>query len=173
MGWGEIVRLEGFFSKTFRIVSMIFFVMYLFILAFLTLFGRYHGGIYIHRSINIIPFGTILEYLTSSTNRNIVMTNIWGNIEAFMPMGFLLPVNFKKFRKFKKALFAVMLVTFSIEVLQYIAGIGASDVDDVMLNVLGGGLGYLIYKVLMKMVTFIRDIYNKNRALCDKDIEVS
>jgi len=114
-----------------------------------------------HRSINIIPFSTILQYLTSSINPNIIRTNILGNIEAFIPMGFLLPINFKKLRKFKKVLLVVFIVTFSIEVLQYITGVGASDIDDVILNVIGGILGYLIYRIILKIVTTIHDS-NKN-----------
>ncbi len=144
------MQLKGTFAKkTYRIIFMILFILYLSILAFLTLAGRLYGGRAIYRSINIIPFATILQYLTSFVNPNIVIMNIWGNIEAFMPMGLLLPVNFGRMRKFKKVLFVVLIVTFSIEVLQYITGSGASDIDDVILNVFGGILGYLIYRLVM------------------------
>jgi glycopeptide antibiotics resistance protein len=151
-------------GKTYRIIFMIFFIMYVSFLAFLTILGRFHGGIYTYRNINIIPFKTILQYLTTSINPNISRTNILGNIEAFMPMGFLLPILFKKLRKFRKVLLVVLIVTFSIEILQYITGTGASDVDDVILNVLGGILGYLIYGIIMKIVISVRVKSNAGRG---------
>lgn len=37
-----------------------------------------------------------------------------------------------------------------IEVLQYITARGYSQLDDVVTNTLGGCLGYIIYKILIK-----------------------
>lgn len=142
--------------KLFKIVLIIFFIVYIFCLAFLTLFSRFYGRGYLHHGINIIPLRTITQYLTQSSNRNITITNIWGNIEAFIPMGFLLPIIFKKLNKFKKVFASVLIVSLLIEVLQYITGTGASDIDDVILNVLGGILGYLIYKVFRKLFILLK-----------------
>jgi glycopeptide antibiotics resistance protein len=140
------------FKVLFKIIFAILFVAYLSFLVFLTFFSRLYGRGTLHHSVNMIPFRTILQYLNSSYNRNITITNILGNIEAFIPMGFLLPIVFEKLKKFKRVLGLVLLGTLSIEALQYITGTGASDIDDVILNVLGGIIGYIIYFIATRLI---------------------
>jgi glycopeptide antibiotics resistance protein len=138
-------------SKFMKATFTVLFILYLLFLTYLTLLDHFYGREFVHRSINIIPFKTINQFLTSSYNQNIVVTNILGNILAFMPMGFLLPLVFKKLDNFKKVLLFVLIGTVSIEVLQYITGAGATDIDDVILNAVGGILGYIIFKILIKI----------------------
>lgn len=123
----------------------ILFVGYLLLLAYLTFFSHYYGRGQLHRSINLIPFRTIIEFLTSGYNLRIIVTNIAGNIVAFMPMGFLLPIVFNKKNGFRKVVFVALLSSLTIEVAQYISGVGASDIDDLILNVLGAMIGYIGY----------------------------
>jgi glycopeptide antibiotics resistance protein len=40
-------------------------------------------------------------------------------------------------------------MSLSIEIIQGILGIGASDIDDIILNCLGGLVGILVYKFLL------------------------
>lgn len=42
----------------------------------------------------------------------------------------------------------VFSVSLSIEILQYVLSIGITDVDDIILNALGGILGILMYRLL-------------------------
>jgi glycopeptide antibiotics resistance protein len=138
--------------KLIKIIFIILFMLYLSYLIYLTFFSRLYGRAYIFRSINIIPFKTIIEFLTAKINTDIIVTNIIGNIAAFMPMGFLLPIIFKRLKTINRLIAAILFATVSIEVIQYIAGVGATDIDDIILNLSGGILGYLIYKVFVKTI---------------------
>lgn len=133
-------------TSSIKLIFTILFVGYVLLLGYLTFFSRYYGREVVHRSINVIPFSTIIQFLTSIYTLKNIITNLVGNIAAFMPMGFLLPIVFKKLDRFRKVIFVSLLATLLIEVAQYFCGVGASDIDDVILNVLGAVLGYWIMR---------------------------
>jgi glycopeptide antibiotics resistance protein len=73
-----------------------------------------------------------------------------------MPLGFLTPILWKKFRHYKNVALLGLAVSITIELLQllesFVGGWGRiTDIDDVICNVLGTILGYLIYVLIMKM----------------------
>lgn len=85
-------------SRVFRIIKLVgavFFTAYILYLMYLTFLDPLYGRGIVHRSINVIPLKTIIQFLTSNYNLKIIIINIAGNIAAFVPMGFLLPVLFK------------------------------------------------------------------------------
>jgi glycopeptide antibiotics resistance protein len=129
---------------------------YLAYLSYLTFFSHLYGRTVTHRSVNIIPFGTIISYLRFSGGMSIILTNIAGNIAAFVPMGFLLPAVSGRFARFSRAILAICAASAAIELVQYAACVGVSDIDDVILNVLGGILGHLIYGILAKIPEFFK-----------------
>ena len=144
--------------KYLKSISATIFIIYISYLIYLTFFDHFYGRGFTHRSINIIPFKTIIKFLSSSYNFDIVVTNIAGNIAAFVPMGFLLPIVFNRLSGLFRVFIVCLSATLSIEIFQYVTGAGVSDIDDVLLNVLGGLLGYLIYKgitILMKKVKLL------------------
>lgn len=92
---------------------------------------------------NFIPFKEILRYNMGS---RLFFKNVIGNLIMFMPYGFFISYYLKN----KKPLLTIMLTiiaSFSIELVQMIIG-RVFDVDDIILNVLGGFLGYLCYYFL-------------------------
>ena len=96
------------------------------------------------RSINLTPFDMIAEQGFT--------LNVWGNILMFIPLG-LYFANFMKHFRFWKVLGAIIWTSLSIEVLQYILKRGASDIDDLLLNTIGGLIGiiiYLVFKAIFK-----------------------
>jgi glycopeptide antibiotics resistance protein len=66
-----------------------------------------------------------------------------------MPLGFLLPLLFFKFNSLKKVFLVSVVVSVCIELLQFILSVGSLDIDDVILNTIGGILGYLILYVMI------------------------
>lgn len=76
-----------------------------------------------------------------------VAINILGNIAAFMPFGFMLPLLSKKYRSFIYVTLLSILFSLVIEALQMIMKVGIFDVDDILLNSLGGVLGYAFYGI--------------------------
>ncbi|MBC3797428.1 VanZ family protein [Acetobacterium tundrae] len=73
--------------------------------------------------------------------------NLMGNILLFVPFGLLYPLSRKKRVKFFEALVLILGTTCAIEVLQYLFLTSRrADIDDVILNLIGGLIGYGIYK---------------------------
>jgi glycopeptide antibiotics resistance protein len=138
-------------SNPIKLIFTALFVAYVLLLAYLTFFSQYYGRGIAQRSINIIPLKTIIDFLTSGYNMNSIVTNLVGNIVAVMPMGFLLPIVFKKLGTFLRVCLVILFATTLIEVAQYFVGVGASDIDDVILNVLGGAIGNWIYRLFLKL----------------------
>jgi glycopeptide antibiotics resistance protein len=76
------------------------------------------------------------------------VVNIFGNVIAFMPYGFLLPLLNRAYRRF--FIIAILSIVFSlvVETAQLLLRVGVFDVDDILLNSLGGVLGYIIFLVI-------------------------
>jgi glycopeptide antibiotics resistance protein len=72
-------------------------------------------------------------------------TNILGNILTFGPLGFLIPITFKKCRKLVKTISICFISIVGIESFQFIAMLGYFDIDDILLNTLGCFIGYCVY----------------------------
>ena len=74
------------------------------------------------------------------------------NIAMFLPLGFLLPIAAHKLRTPLSTAAVVLLTTVGIESFQYFIGRSA-DVDDVIMNFLGGILGYGCYMLLNRYLS--------------------
>lgn len=144
-------------------IAYALFGLYVIIAAALLFFSPYRQAAYeINTSgthpYNIIPFKTISNYIKASShiNQDIWISNLFGNVLAFLPMGFFLPLLFRRFNGFWKTVGAVFLATTSVEVLQFVTRVGSFDVDDIILNTVGGVIGYLlfamVFRIMLKMV---------------------
>ena len=107
------------------------------------------------RSVNLVPFETVLTYLRFSENMPFLrwFSNIFGNMLVFVPLGLYLPAALPAMRRFARTLAAVVFVSASLEALQYLLGTGSTDIDDVWLNAAGGSLGYLLYVIVARVST--------------------
>lgn len=109
---------------------------------------------------NFIPFKEILRY---EFGARLFVKNIIGNVLLFVPYGFFtaLYVDIKKSRS---AFFLVLLASFAIEFTQL--GIGrVFDVDDIILNVLGGMIGFYIFRILDKISDHLPKVFKSKLAL--------
>ena len=150
-------------SKNLRLFAWVLFILYLPVLIYvIVLKGGSSIGYVLSMArngakisfmqkiagINFIPFKTILYYLGSNQGFSVSVENILGNILAFSPLGFLLPVLFNKYKKLKNIFFISVSVSLSIEIVQLFLNIGSCDIDDLILNVIGAILGFGVYNVL-------------------------
>ncbi|HEX2944974.1 MAG TPA: VanZ family protein [Clostridia bacterium] len=140
------MRLFTYKAGLIKIFVVIAFVLYLSFLFYLTFFSHLYGRSYFHRSMNLVPFATVRLFLASGHIRAIII-NIFGNIAAFIPMGLLLPLVFRKLARFYKTLGIAFGISLMVETVQYAFGVGAADVDDLMLNLAGSLLGYLLFSL--------------------------
>jgi len=91
----------------------------------------------------------IENYQTFGTS--IMLINLAGNIVAFMPLGFLLPLVFKQTNRLIVVTRITLLTSIMAEICQFIFNVGGLDIDDVLLNTIGGVLGYIIYRLVARM----------------------
>jgi glycopeptide antibiotics resistance protein len=105
------------------------------------------------RSINLIPFYSITEYISGSTAnlKEFAFSNLVGNIVIFIPLGIYLPLLKKDKRVIINLLF-IFIVSLFVEIIQGLLSIGASDIDDIILNCLGGCVGILGYRFLLLLL---------------------
>ena len=131
-------------------ICYILFLLKLLLLSRVSLGELFNNQRTLDRSINIIPFYSIKEYIfsNSATLKEFAFGNVVGNIVIFIPLGTYLSL-FKKHKKVITNLLFIFIVSLFVEIIQGLLGIGASDIDDVILNCLGGLVGILGYKFLL------------------------
>ncbi len=98
--------------------------------------------------VNLKPFEMFSIY--SKFDRQVV-----GNFVMLMPLGIFLPLINRTLRKFSGLLavfFVCLMVSVLIELMQLATGFRSADVDDVILNVAGGCVGFLIYQMMRKLI---------------------
>ena len=120
-------------------------------LAYLTVFWHYPDISFWPEAyfLNLRPFAWAVEGYEMSTQN--MVRQLLLNIAMFVPYGLLLPMAMKGLRSFLRTGAAVLGTTAAIETIQYFIGRSA-DVDDVMMNFLGGVLGYLLYVLLNRLL---------------------
>jgi glycopeptide antibiotics resistance protein len=159
------------------------FVLYMSLVVSITLFPIYLEEIYqsdnFFRHMNLIPFKTVLVDISQIGVAyggdtlfmvGLIVRNVLGNIVLLIPFGFLAPMIWKKLQSFKHILLWGFVVSFSIETLQFLETLiglerRVTDVDDLICNVIGTVIGYLVFigfkfvinklniKLLKKLVT--------------------
>lgn len=77
--------------------------------------------------------------------------NVIMNVAAFMPFGFILPIISSKNRRALNITLLSFELTLTIEILQLLLKVGCFDVDDLLLNTIGGLFGYLLFKVCFRL----------------------
>lgn len=129
-----------------KVETIIIYVVFAFYLAFLIkllLLSRPLGS---QRSINVVPFASITHYLTGGPARS-AFGNVVGNALIFIPIGAYLAF-FRSRAKVWKNILVVVGVSVAVELIQDILAIGSSDIDDVILNSVGGSAGILAVKLV-------------------------
>lgn len=131
------------------LIAYIYLFLLIFIFKYVSPLELFSPDRIYDRSVDLIPFKTIYGYLSGELDVSpiIAMINILGNIILFIPLGLYLQL-LKKDKKISISMGIVVLISLLIEIVQFIFGIGATDIDDIILNTLGGLIGILIYKVL-------------------------
>ncbi|GHI00599.1 VanZ family protein [Neobacillus kokaensis] len=105
------------------------------------------------RAHNFIPFKTIYYYLfLADINLIIRIENIVGNVIGFAPFGFILPLLANRFQKLKVVILATFFLSLTYELMQLIFTFGSFDVDDLILNTIGGVIGFIPIKIFLKLV---------------------
>lgn len=132
------------------------FYLYIILLSYFLFFSERYGRentTQVYR-YNLVLFKEIKRFIKYWKVLGIesFIVNIVGNIVAFAPFGFMLPVLNKRYRHFFLVTFLSLLFSVCIETIQLIFKVGIFDVDDMLLNTIGGILGYLFYAICNKII---------------------
>lgn len=92
---------------------------------------------------NLVPFREMFRYPIGSTN---FYRQVVGNVILFMPFGYF-ATYYSKISKIRNVTLITFLVSLTIETVQRYIG-RSFDIDDIILNVIGGIAGFLIYVAL-------------------------
>ncbi|MBQ9990339.1 MAG: VanZ family protein [Lachnospiraceae bacterium] len=136
---------------------ILFFFFYLIILLKLVIFK--YPTEYLMEIVKTWEKGVVLEGLSTANftlGKSIGMyiryfprlngfENLFGNVLAFIPFGFLLPLCFASSRKWWQVMSWSLILVLGIELFQLFSAFGAFDVDDILLNMTGCFSGWLIY----------------------------
>ena len=107
---------------------------------------------------NFIPFKSIADSINSGLRP--ALTSVAGNVILTMPFGFLITL-LKGNKKFPNVLLWVVAFSLAIELAQFVIGTGIGyryrnvDIDDLILNTIGGIIGYAIYNLTPKKLLSI------------------
>ena len=130
-----------------RVLYMIYLAGLCYFLFFAENYGRTFGQE--NYRYNLVPFREIERFWTYRHELGIhSFYNLAGNILGFVPAGFFIPVLLKGKRGFLFTTCSILQMSLHVEILQLIFRVGSFDVDDLILNTLGGMLGYLLLKLI-------------------------
>ena len=101
------------------------------------------------RQVNLHLFRAWLEAWNNYSAKT--MANVLLNVAMFVPLGFLLPLLWKKFRKWYAAIPTGFGFSLAIELAQLITCKGVFDVDDLFANTLGAMIGYLLIMTVLSL----------------------
>jgi glycopeptide antibiotics resistance protein len=98
---------------------------------------------------NLVPGHSIRLYIRAYQNGTLsnreILANLAGNLVLFIPMGLFLPDLFVWMRRLLPFLVVMTLILIGVEVSQLLMMTGSLDVDDIILNLAGALLGYLVW----------------------------
>jgi glycopeptide antibiotics resistance protein len=90
--------------------------------------------------VNLVPFRQIMVDVHEG-GRNFVV-NILGNLGLFVPVGLALPLLRSRPTRAWHAGLVAMALSLAIELAQFALGKRVADIDDVLMNTVGGVIGF-------------------------------
>lgn len=104
-------------------------------------------------NISLEPLHTVRRYvsLLDHTNhhlRRIAFVNLVGNVVVFIPFGVFLPLLWRHAQSVILFLLCTVLMIAGVELVQLFTLRGICDIDDLLLNVSGALIGFLIIRFL-------------------------
>lgn len=136
--------------KKIRTWGKVFFVLYILFLLYFLIFSDWYGrtGVSKEYRYNLVLFKEIKRFIEYRKELGpfAVFTNLFGNILIFVPFGFFISVA-SKARGFFMTLFYSFGLSLCVEVFQLVTKVGSFDVDDLLLNTIGGVLGYILFSI--------------------------
>lgn len=145
------------FSKTVIMsVCRVLFILYIILLAYFLFFSEHYGRTITSNEYryNLVLFKELKRFILYRKEIGIesFIVNIFGNVLAFTPFGFVLPIISVSNRKLINIALLSLEFSLTIELIQLIFKVGIFDVDDLFLNTIGGILGGIFFFICRKIL---------------------
>ena len=141
-------------------LGWVLFLLYLALLSYLMFFSEDFGRTNPDRgyAYNLVPFKEISRFITyhDILGTEALVLNLAGNVVAFMPFGFFLPVVSRRSRGPGRIVLLGFGFSLMLETIQLVFRVGSFDVDDLILNTLGAGLGFFCYRRVQRFRVKLR-----------------
>lgn len=134
------IRINYILEKGERFVLYKEFFSLAFVIYILLLFGLVTNTDIQSYGHNFIPFKEILRHKIGSSY---FYWNVIGNIMIFVPFGFFISLYLNS-QKMNRPLIITFITSLTIELVQMFIG-RSFDVDDILLNCVGGLTGFLLF----------------------------
>lgn len=133
----------------------VLFVLYLASLVYFMFFAESFGRDPVERdyAYNLELFKEIKRFYhyREQLGMNAFLLNVVGNVAAFIPCGFFLPIVSRRSRRWYNAILICFGLSLCIEVTQLVCKVGSFDVDDLLLNTAGGIIGFISYRIVQRI----------------------
>lgn len=161
-------------------VNFIFYIYILFLINFVVLkfFGSFDSiidridGVLEQRrvfgawnySFNFFStISTTIESFKQDPSLGLAMKLLIANILCFLPLGYLLALKLKQ-NSILRVMFFSLVIIISIEFIQFATCLGIADVDDVILNMLGSSIGYLMFVITENLSAVRQKVHGSNSS---------
>lgn len=138
----------------YKDLMTVLFIIYIISLFYIVTFQDVNYG-----SSNFVPFKEINRYTFLS---NLFIKNVMGNVLLFIPFGFF-TAYFLNTKKIFPPIILTIITSITIETVQLKIG-RVFDIDDIILNVLGGIFGFILF-ILFSYIKKIIPKYLKKEWL--------
>ena len=134
--------------KRIRILGKILFVLYIIFIIYFLIFSDWYGRTgemqeFLYVLVLFKEIKRFWEY-RDQVGMFAMFTNLFGNVIIFMPFGFFMPMA-SKYRSLFSTVFYSFGLSLCVETFQLVTKVGSFDVDDLLLNTIGGLAGYILF----------------------------
>jgi glycopeptide antibiotics resistance protein len=96
---------------------------------------------------NLVPFHTLAIYWRN-LGSEFWLRNLFGNLLLLLPLGLLGPIALPFLDRWWRVALVALLVSAAIELTQLAVPDRSADIDDVIVNVVGAVIGFLVFKAV-------------------------
>lgn len=141
-------------DRIIRAFGKVLFLLYVGFLIYFLFVAEWYGRTEVSENYryNLELFREIKRFITYREQLGLfaVCANLLGNILIFVPYGFFISMASSS-RGFFKTFFCSMGLSLAVEIVQLITRVGSFDVDDILLNTIGGVIGYIIFAICSRI----------------------
>lgn len=150
--------------KKLKAGGRVLLVLYLACLIYFMFFSESYGRTEVHAEYryNLVLFQEIRRFLKYRDILGMpsVLINVAGNVIVFIPYGCGLPLLFERLQNFFRVAVLSFGASLLAETMQLILKVGCFDVDDLLLNTVGGCIGYFMFLWIRR---YWRNRYGKKK----------